>query len=167
MKNKGDRNIVIGKTSVEGDDNIIIGATDSNGNVILANPMVIGNNINANPEGSIVIGSNINVGNYNNITTIYNNGYVNNINTGNNNSIMNSNNIIKNDYESLKKELKKLNIQDKEIENLERILSREKPDNNELGSETKGWISKMKDLGVAVSAEILATMIKSFLGIVD
>lgn len=80
---------------------------------------------------------------------------------------MNSNNIIKNDYESLKKELKKLNIQDKEIENLERILSREKPDNNELGSETKGWISKMKDLGVAVSAEILATMIKSFLGIVD
>ena len=28
MKNKGDRNIVIGKTSVEGDDNIIIGATD-------------------------------------------------------------------------------------------------------------------------------------------
>ena len=70
------------------------------------------------------------------------------------------------DY-TLKKELKKLNIQDKEIENLERILSREKPDNNELGSETKGWISKMKDLGVAVSAEILATMIKSFLGIVD
>lgn len=99
-------------------------------------------------------------------TTIYNNGDGNFTNTGNSNSITNSINIVKNDFESLKKELKKLNIEDKEIENLEQILSREKPNNNELGTETKNWINKMKDLGVAVSAEILATMIKSFFGIV-
>ena len=98
-------------------------------------------------------------------TTIYNNGDGNFTNTGNSNSITNSTNIVKNDFESLKKELKKLNIEDKEIENLEQILSREKPNNNELGTETNNWINKMKDLGVTVSAEILASMIKSFFGI--
>ena len=69
-------------------------------------------------------------------TTIYNNGDGNFTNTGNSNSITNSINIVKNDFESLKKELKKLNIEDKEIETLEQILSREKPNNNELGTET-------------------------------
>lgn len=99
-------------------------------------------------------------------TTIYNNGDGNFTNTGNSNSITNSINIVKNDFESLKKELKKLNIEDKEIENLEQILSREKPNNNELGNETKGWISKIIDnFGISVTAEFLASMIKSFFGI--
>lgn len=99
-------------------------------------------------------------------TTIYNNGDGNFTNTGNSNSITNSINIVKNDFESLKKELKKLNIEDKEIETLEQILSREKPNNNELGTETKGWISKIIDnFGISVTAEFLASMIKSFLGI--
>ena len=99
-------------------------------------------------------------------TTIYNNGDSNFTNTGNSNSITNSINIVKNNFESLKKELKKLNIEDKEIENLEQILSREKPNNNELGNETKGWISKIIDnFGISVTAEFLASMIKSFLGI--
>ena len=167
MKNIGKRNIVIGNANVEGEDNIVIKAPNNNGNIILDKPMIIGNNINTNSEKSIIIGNNINVGNHNDVTTIYNNGDGNNINIGNNNSITNSNNIIKNDFGSLKKALKVLNIEDKEIENLEQILLREKPGNNELGSETKGWISKMKDFGVVVSAEILATMIKSFFGIVN
>ena len=147
MKNIGKRNIVIGNANVEGEDNIVIKAPNNKGNIILDKPMIIGNNINTNSEKSIIIGNNINI--------------------GNNNSITNSNNIIKNDFGSLKKALKVLNIEDKEIENLEQILLREKPGNNELGSETKGWISKMKDFGVVVSAEILATMIKSFFGIVN
>ncbi|SFH87460.1 AbiTii domain-containing protein [Halpernia frigidisoli] len=107
-------------------------------------------------------------------TTITSTGDGNVLNTGNDNNINMSNSIIKNDLESLKKQLKNHGIEENDVIELGEIVSEENLDeNNNLGENSRQWILKILDkslqgigkISTAVSAQLLSTMIKTYYGI--
>lgn len=107
-------------------------------------------------------------------TTINNSGDGNVLNTGDNNNISNSPKIVKNDIESLKNELRKQGIEEQDVIELAEIVQEEDLDeNNNLGEKSRNWVLRILDksmqgigkISTAVSANLLATIIKGYYGI--
>lgn len=78
------------------------------------------------------------------------------------------------DFEDLKDLLKRNNVNDEDISELEKIMNEEKPDieNNKFGTKTNGWISKMVNkcldgswaIGIGAAGKLLADGIKAYYG---
>lgn len=109
-----------------------------------------------------------------NHTIINTSGDGNSINTGNNSTISNSSTVTKNDIESLKTELRKQGVDEKDIIELAEIVQEENIDEkNNLGTKSRSWILKILDksmqgigkISTGVSANLLATIIKGYHGI--
>lgn len=113
------------------------------------------------------------INNYMN-TTINNDGDGNLINNGSNNTIDNQVTINKGDITKLKEELSKLGIEDADIEEISTIILEESPNIEEkkLGTKANGWISNVINkslngigkISTSVSANLLATMLKGYIG---
>lgn len=107
-------------------------------------------------------------------TTINNSGDGNVINTGNENQIENKVTLYKGDISRLQKELLQQGIEENDIKEISKIVSDEKPneENNRLGEKANGWISKIINkslngigkIATGVSANLLATLVKQYYG---
>lgn len=107
-------------------------------------------------------------------TTVNNNGDGNLINTGNNNQIDNTIQINKGDLTKLQDELRSHGIEEEDIQEISTIIAEESPDveNNRLGPKANNWISGIigkslngiGKIGTAVTANLLASLIKAYLG---
>jgi hypothetical protein len=93
------------------------------------------------------------------------------ITTGSNNSIKMNSTIVKNDLNSLRQELTKLNVSESDIEEISLIVQEEHPDHTgKFKAKTNGWIGKMLqksldgtwDLGIATAGGILAELLKAY-----
>lgn len=107
-------------------------------------------------------------------TVINNIGDGNVLNTGNNNTFDVDINIAKGDLEKLVSELQKQGIEKEDIDELVQIVNNEQPNNNILGEKAQSWIFKILGksfngvgkIAVGISSNLLATLIKSYYGIV-
>jgi hypothetical protein len=107
---------------------------------------------------------------------ITNTGDSNIVNTGDHSTITAKIEIRKGEIEEFKKSLKDHGVDDDDIREITEIVNIEKPDlkNNELGPQTKGWISKVAGksvsgvgkVAIGTVANLLATVIKAHIGMV-
>lgn len=108
------------------------------------------------------------------MNNIFNTGDGNVINTGDNNEITNSSTITKGDIENLQKKFKELGIDDVDISEITEIVQTEELNEEQLGDKSKGWIMKIMEksmdgigkISIGASANLLATIIKGYYGIV-
>lgn len=108
-------------------------------------------------------------------TTVNNNGDGNLINTGDHNKIDNKVQINKGDLTKLQDELREHGIDEGDIHEITTIISQEQPDleNGRLGPKANNWISGILNkslngvgkIGTAVTANLLASLLKAYLGI--
>ncbi|EHM7983043.1 hypothetical protein [Elizabethkingia anophelis] len=132
-----------------------------------------GYNIEIETFKSELDNNNKTINNYMN-TTINNNGDGNLINNGSNNTIESQVTINKGDLTKLKEELSTLGIEDSDIEEISAIIVEENPniEENKLGTNANRWISNVINkslngigkISTAVSANLLATMLKGYIG---
>jgi hypothetical protein len=107
-------------------------------------------------------------------TTINNSGDGNVINTGNKNQIENNVTLYKGDISRLQSEFQKQGIDPADIQEITEIVTSEQPnvDQNRLGEESNGWISKIINkslngvgkIATGISANILSSLIKQYYG---
>lgn len=130
------------------------------GNPLLLTLRITSEKIN-NMENKIENKINIHAGDGNTITT------------GNHNTIAVANTVIKNDLDSLKKELIKHKVATEDIEEIVTIVQAEKPDiAGNFGPKTKGWLQKMLNksidgtwqVGIATAGGLLVEILKTFFG---
>lgn len=106
---------------------------------------------------------------------ITNSGDGNVINTGSGNEINVSLNVNKNDINSLKESLRKIDVAENDINEISEIIQKETYNvkENKLGQQAQGWIQKMVGkaldgtwkIGIGTAAGVLAKLIASYYGI--
>jgi len=159
-----------------GNANIFLEANSAVREKLLELVMDIGENFSFNIEiNSLKNNNEENNKTINNImNNIFNSGDGNLINTGDNNQITNSSKVTKGNIENLQKELKELGIEDVDISEITEIVQTEIPNEEQLGEKSKEWIMKIMKksidnigkISIGASANLLASIIKGFYGIV-
>jgi hypothetical protein len=95
------------------------------------------------------------------------------VTSGSNNTITAHININKGDIEALRQELIKHKVTTEDVDELTEIVQSEEPIQNELGQNSKNWLSKMVsksingtwEVGVATAGGLLVEILKKYYGL--